>query len=160
MDGTTLVDGRLEPRAGAFDRVHDPVIGLVKSHWRNYLHSQVWRVFYGLLPGQRTPAFRIHARNLDVVSWYVRLEGGRGELPNWGVVRIEIAAPFFEQTLDTDWTFVDTVSRVVCDYRCRDDTYGRAPVSLAPIQRAEESLGALFTQADHLIARFYHLTNL
>ena len=88
------------------------------------------------------------------------MEGDRGELPNWGVVRLEVPAPFFEQALGQDWAYLDRLSQVICAYRCRDESYGRAAVSIDPIRRAEESLGALFTQADKLISRFYHLTQL
>jgi hypothetical protein len=156
----TIVDGRLEPRAGAFNARTDPVVGIIKTHSRNYLHPQGWRVFYRLRPGQRTPAFRLEARNLDVISWYLRLDGAAGELPNWGVVRVELPQRYFEDTLLRDTRYLDGVSRLACRYRCFDSGYGRAAVSIAPIQRAEESLGAIFTNADTLISRFYHLTGL
>ena len=156
----TIVDGRLEPRARAFDHANDPVVGLVKTHSQNYLHSQGWRVFYNLRPGQRTPAFQVAARNLAVVSWYVRLDGDRGELPNWGIVRLEVPQPFFEMRLGKDWTYLDHLTELVCEYRCRDEGYSRAAVSIHPIQRAEESLGALFTASDTLVSHFYRLTTL
>ncbi len=157
---STVIDGRLEPRAGAFDDEHHLVVGLVKTHSKNYLHPQGWRIFYNLRPGQRTPAFRVECKNLDVVSWYLRLDGDKGELPIWGIVRLEIPQRFFENGLARDWGYIDSLSRIICDYRCRDESYSRAAVSIYPIQRAEESLGALFTQADTLISHFYHLTNL
>jgi len=49
---------------------------------------------------------------------------------------------------------------LICEYRCRDQDYSRAPVSIHPIQRAEESLGSLFTQSDTITNRFYRLTSL
>lgn len=156
----TIVDGMLSPHAGAFDDANTPVVGLIKTHWRSYLHLEGWRVFYNLEPGQRTPAFQLEERNLSVVSWYLRLDGVHGELPNYGIVRLEVPERFFAEELDCDWGYIDHLSRLVCDYRCRDQSYGRAAVSIYPIQRAEESLGALFTHADKLINQFYHLTNL
>lgn len=156
----TLIDGRLEPRAGAFDDERSPVAGLIKSHSRNYLHPEGWRAYYALRPGERTPAFRLQGRNLTVVSWYVRLDGAQREMPNWGVVRLEIAEPFFTGQLGGDWTHLDRLSHLVCEYRCRDSDYGRAPVSIYPVQRTEEKLGALFTQSDSLINHFYRLTGL
>jgi hypothetical protein len=86
----------------------------------------------------------------------VRLCGANGELPNWGAVRLELPQPFFEDTLSRDWSCVDAYSRLVCEYRCRDSGYGRAPVSLHPIVRAEQSLGALFQPVETLVQQFYH----
>lgn len=159
-DIPTIVDGRLDPHAGAFDDETQPVTGVIKTHLENYLHAQGWRVFYNLQPGQRTPAFSIKRDNLDLVSWYLRLDGARGELPNWGVVRIEISRRFFEVELDRDRSYVNRLSQLICDYRCRDQSYGRAAVSIHPVQRAEESLGALLTPPGTLVNRFYSLTNL
>lgn len=156
----TLVDGRLEPRAGAFDDTCDPVAGLIKTHSKNYLHHQGWRVFYALQPGQRTPAFRLAQKDLTVVSWYVRLDGDRGDMPNWGIVRLEVPEPYFDRQLGRDWSYLDRLSGLVRAYRSRDATYGRAPVTIHPIQRAEESLGSLFTAGDKLISHFYRLTGL
>jgi hypothetical protein len=74
----TVVDGRLEPRASAFSKTIVPVVGLIKTHSRNYLHPQGWRTFYDLHPQQRTPAFRIRCNTPEVISWYLRLDGSRG----------------------------------------------------------------------------------
>lgn len=156
----TLVDGRLEPHARAFDEEHTPVVGLIKRHKQNYLHDQGWRVFYELQPGQRTPAFLLNEQNISVLSWYLRLVGSNGELPNWGIVRLEIPTAFFMKTLAEDWGYLNRLSHLICEYRCRDQEYSRAPVSIHPIQRAEESLGSLFSQGETLIQRFYHLTHL
>lgn len=156
----TLVDGRLEPRAGSFDDERDPVVGLIKTHSELYLHSQGWRVFYALRPGERTPAFSIKQHDLDVVSWYVRLDGDRGDMPNWGIVRLEVPESYFDHRLGRDWTYLDRLSGLVRQYRSRDVTYGRAPVTIHPVQRAEESLGALFAAGDQLITHFYRLTSL
>ncbi len=158
----SLVDGSLEAHSAGFGE-GDPIVGLVKTHSRNYLNAEGWRTYYQLEPCQRTPAFCVPGRQrraLDVISWYVRLDGARGELPNYGVVRVEVPKPFFEDSVSKDWTYLDRVSKLICNYRCRDAGYGRAAISIHPIQRAEESLGALFTQSDTLISRFYHLTGL
>ncbi len=157
----SLVDGSLEAHSAGFHE-SDPIVGLVKTHSRNYLNADGWRTYYQLEPCQRTPAFSVPGRDrraLDIISWYVRLDGARGELPNYGVVRVEVPKPFFEDK-GKDWTYLDRVSKLICNYRCRDAGYGRAAISIHPIQRAEESLGALFTQSDTLISRFYHLTGL
>lgn len=155
----TIVDGRLEKRAGVFAN-DAPVLGLIKTHAKNYLHPQGWRIFYELEPGQRTPAFQLNSRNVNVISWYLRLDGARGELPNWGIVRLEVAEKFFSDQLQGNWNEINRLSRIVMQYRSRDEGYERAAVSIHPIQRAEQSLGALFTEANTLIQRFYHLTGL
>lgn len=169
----TLVDGRLEPRFGAFDEAQDPVVGLIKTHSENYLHPQGWRTLYALQPGQRTPVFQLTRRpepadegepgpaeSQPIISWYLRLVGGDGELPNSGIVRLEIPEPCFRERLSRDWGYVNRVSRSVLECRCRDRSYGRAAISIYPIQRAEESLGALFSDLDALISRFYRLGQL
>ena len=155
-----LVDGRLSSRKGGFDEFNTPVIGMIKGHHRDYLHPQGWRVYYRLGMGQRTPAFFLKQKNLEVISWYLRMDGTQNDLPNWGVVRLEMPAAFFEQKLGKDWSYINRLSRLICEYRCTDKSYQRASVSLYPIQRAEECLGALFTGADTLIHRFYNLTQL
>jgi hypothetical protein len=159
-DTPILVDGRLESRTGGFDELHTPVVGMIKGHQRNYLHPQGWRTYYDLGLGQRTPSFLLKQRNIDVVSWYLRQDGTSNDLPNWGIVRLEIPASFFNQTLGREWSYINRLSRLICQYRCRDKSYQRASVSLYPIQRAGECLGALFTGAETIINRFYNLTQL
>jgi hypothetical protein len=158
----TLVDGRLDKHAGAFDPATTPLLGMIKSHYKRYLdpYPPCWKTFYNLEPGERTPAFAIEDLDVQVVSWYLRLCGASGELPNWGIIRLEVPRVWFEETTKQDWSCLDALSRLTCRYRCRDESYGRAPVSLAPIQRAEEILGALFTRPETLTHRFYHLSGL
>ncbi len=157
-----LVDGRIDKHAGAFDPQTTPIVGMIKSHYKRYLdpYPPCWKTFYNLAPGERTPAFAIEDLHVGVVSWYLRLCGASGEMPNWGVIRLEVPRVWFEEVASQDWECLDYFSRLVCHYRCRDEGYGRAPVSLAPIQRAEEMLGALFTRPETLAHRFYHLSGL
>src|SRR5712692_1700073 len=70
-----LVDGRLESRYGGFDETHSPVVGMIKGHHRDYLHKEGWRVYYSLNCGERTPCFFLKQKNIEVVSWYVRVDG-------------------------------------------------------------------------------------
>jgi hypothetical protein len=160
IDTPTLIDGRLQPRRGEFTCDDKPIVGLIKTHSRNYLHPQGWQVFYRLQPGQRTPAFRIEGSYLPIVSWYLRLDGSRGEMPNYGVVRVEMAQRFFETALEKNFNCIDRLSRMIVRLRCRDESYGRAAISLHPIQRAEESLGAMMIPTEVLVNRFYRLTGL
>ncbi len=152
----TVVDGRLEPRSGGFDQATSPIVGVIKTHSKNYLHPQGLQLLYQLQPGQRTPVFAIEGK-FPVVSWFLRLTGG---MPNYGIVRVELAKRFFEDTLGKDYTYVDRLSRVLYAYRCRERSYGRAAISLQPIVRAEQSLGALFQPLSILMTRFYRLTAL
>jgi hypothetical protein len=154
-----IVDGRLEPHRGAFDETRGPIAGLIKIHSQNYLHPQGWRVLYNLRPGQRTPAFHLQGK-MDLITWYVRLDGARGDMPNWGFVRIEIPQRFFEMTMGRDWGYVNRLSSLVYRLRCHDGSYSRAAVSIHPVQRAEESLGAIFNRSEYLVNQFYRLTNL
>jgi hypothetical protein len=77
-----------------------------------------------------------------------------------GIIRLEISDRYFNEKLGGDWQHVDRLSRLVYEYRCTDQSYARAPVSIYPIQRAEESLGAVFLPTETFIQRFYHLADL
>lgn len=167
----TIIDGLLEPKLGGFDPATSPVFGVVKTHHRNYLHPRGIQLLYRLEAGQRTPYFTLPeerpagadaertARRLPVVSWYVRLAGGGGSTPNWGVVRVEVAKKWFDAR-GCDSEFVNRLSRVIFEYRCRERSYARWAVSLHPIVRAEESLKSLFYSPGGLVNRFYRLAGL
>ncbi|MGI8549441.1 MAG: hypothetical protein ACR2PL_01405 [Dehalococcoidia bacterium] len=157
----TVVDGRLEPRSGGLDRAHSPVAGVIKSHSKNYLHEKGLQLLYQLAPGERTPLFALPDANLPVVSWYLRLSPAQDISPNWGLVRVELPLRWFEQRRNNDgFVYVDRLSHLLCEYRCRDTGYARAPVSLHPIVRAEGLLGALFTPNRVLTQRFYRLADI
>jgi hypothetical protein len=162
----TIVDGRLEPRAGGLDQDLSPAVGVIKSHYQTYLHALGLQLLYRLEPGERTPLFTIEQTaelkkvKFPVVSWYVRLVGARGAMPNWGIVRLEVPLRWWRALGAGRFEYVDRVSQLVREYRCRSERYPRAPVSLHPIVRAEELLGALFTPASVLASRFYRLTGL
>ncbi len=157
----TVVDGRLEPRQGGLDQMHSPAVGVVKTHMKPYLHALGMQVLYDLKPGERTPLFVLRKQKLQVASWYIRLSPAGTAMPNWGLIRVELPLKWFE-CLDTSSRkqYVAFLSLTLCEYRCRDSHYARAPVSLHPIVRAEALLGALFTPRNVLTSRFYHLTNL
>jgi hypothetical protein len=155
----TVVDGRLEPRAGAIGSAGGPIYGLVKTHRQNYLHARGLRLLYDLGVGERTPAFALPATKLPVVSWYVRLTGGNGATPNYGLVRVEVPKAWFEST-GKDYGIVDQLSRTLVEYRSRDGGYGRVAVSLHPIVRAEQLLGATFAPIGALTSHFYRMTSL
>ncbi len=155
LETLSLVDGPL----GRLE--HPRAIGVIKQHRKNYLglHQQCWQAFYDLEPGQRTPAFGLRSQSMPVISWYLKLDGAHGAMPNWGIVRVEISVEHFESQ-GSDFDYLNRVSNALLHLRCRQGSYARAPVSLGPIVRAEESLKSLLTPPATLAQRFYHLTGL
>ncbi len=154
----SLIDGRLGRMQHAGLAQHD-VVGVIKQQRENYLHPRGWQVLYELEPGQRTPAFRLPSKHLPVVSWYLKLEGAHGAMPNWGLVRVEISIAHFERQR-CDFGYLDRLSNALLYLRCRQGSYARAAVSLEPIVCGEESLKSLLTSPTTLAQRFYHLTGL
>jgi hypothetical protein len=156
----TIVDGRLEPHSNGFHRATSPVFGVIKTHYKNYLHSLGIRLLYDLKAGQRTPSFLLQPeKRLSVVSWYIKLSDGFGLTPDWGYVRAEVSKEWFD-TQEKDWDFINRISHAIYAYRHRENSYRRAAVSLHPIVRAEESLSALFSPSNTLIQRFYRMTQI
>ena len=155
----TLADGRLHPRMHGLSP-SIPVVGVIKTHREDYLHEAGWQTFYRLQPGQRTPAFGIPQKALPVVSWYLRLGTGEdADSPAWGIVRIEITAAFF-QTLSDPFAYIHALSAWLIQVRSRQADYGRSPISLEPIVRAEASLNSLLSPPDYLKAWFYRHTGI
>lgn len=154
-EGLSLVDGRL----GRIE--NHRAIGVIKQQRGNYLgvHPKCWQVFYNLEPGERTPAFQLDSQGSHLVSWYLKLNGAHGAMPNWGVVRVEISCDHFKRQ-GGDFGYLDRVSNSLLHLRCRQGSYARAPVSLEPIVRAEDSLKSLLMSPATLAQRFYHLIGL
>lgn len=139
---------------------HPSAIGVIKQHRGNYLGSEAkcWQVLYDLEPGQRTPVFRLTSPR-PRLSWYLKLDGAHGSMPNWGFVRIEINETLFNRQ-GRDLEYLNRLSNALLRLRCRQNSYARAPVSMEPIVRAEESLKSLFTPPTTLAQQFYHRTGL
>jgi hypothetical protein len=163
----TVVDGRLEPRRGGFTSDTSPIYGVIKTHQKTYLHPRGMQVLYALEHGQRTPLFRIDRYNRNtppvvtwsVVTWYVRLGQASHSMPNYGLIRVEVPTAWFEAQ-HHDAQFVNRLTRLLCRYRCRQESYGRAAISLHPIVRAEESLGACFRHTGRLVSSFCRIFDL
>lgn len=161
LDQPTVVDGVLEDRLRDAQSWDVPVVAVVKRllRIRHHLHQAGINLVYGLKPGQRTPAIvlQTHSRPFvfsPVVSWYLRLHGGNGIAPSWGVVRVAIPQEYFEGTLAKDFDYLNRLSAWLYALRCRDRSYQRMPVSLEPIVRVEEHLQALRPSLDAAIGRF------
>lgn len=156
-DAPTVVDGRLEPRFAERSQ-RTAVAGVIKTHQGKYLHLHGLQVRYALAPRQRTPVFYLSTGSFPVASWYLRFSGG---LPDQGIVRVELPRLFYEDMPPAERRrYVDLLSATLHQYRCRRDDYGRAAVSLHPIVRAEESLGALLQPMNRVISQFYRLSGL
>lgn len=156
----TIVDGRLEAHSSGFDKDKSPVFGVIKTHYRNYLHPLGMKLLYQLKAGQRTPYFKLAPyQRLPVITWYLRLSDGIGSTPAWGFVRVEAPFDWFKNTHKNE-DFVNKISKVIYEYRCKEQSYRRAPVSIHPIVRAEESLASHFQPEGKVIADFYRHTRL
>ncbi|MCL4559887.1 MAG: hypothetical protein M1281_04625 [Chloroflexi bacterium] len=156
----SIVDGALDMHAGGFDKDTCPVFGVIKRHYRNYLHTTGQLLLYDLLAGERTPAFVIaRTARPALLSWYLKINNDAGITPDSGYVRVEVAYDWF-MNQHMDWDFADRLSKVLFEYRCRQKSYSRAAVSLHPIVRAEESLGSVFHPESSLYQRFYRVTDI
>jgi len=154
----TIVDGRIGRFESAGVGQWD-VIGVIKRQAGEYLHPKGYVALLSLQPGQRTPAFRIPSKHLDVVTWYLKLAGGAGDMPDWGYVRVEVSVEAFGRHRE-DFGYLNRLSRHLCEIRCRQDSYARGPVSLEPIVRAEESIKSLFQPLNPLKQHFWRLAGI
>jgi hypothetical protein len=156
-DIPTLVDGRLEPRSGGRGPF-TPVIGVIKTQQQRYLHPLGLRTLYDLDPGQRTPVFLIEGDDrFPVASFYLRLWG---RSPGYGVIRVELPRAYFELKRAEEAAYADRLAVTLFALRTRRAEYGRAAVTLDPVLRAEESLGALFSPMRQVQSQFYRLTRM
>ena len=113
-----------------------PLLGYIKTHWVRYLPKEREALLEALAPGERTPAFRVHRKGLELASWYVRLplppEGLRPPLA--GLLRVEtpLAGPFLELADLSLGLFPALASHPVKD--------PRAPQNLLPVGGLEREL--------------------
>ena len=127
-----LVDGRLRRPGG-----HPPgTVGYVKSHGARYLPEEQETVVARLGPGQRTPLFCLQQKMGTVVSWYLRLPGGRGH-PWAGVVRCELGN---DVPTARAAAIADACCLVLPSFASSPHKDARAPVNLVPIGGLERDL--------------------
>lgn len=113
-----------------------PLLGYIKTHWVRYLPKEREALLEALAPGERTPAFRVHRKGLELASWYVRLplppEGLRPPLA--GLLRVEtpLSGPFLELADLSLGLFPALASHPVKD--------PRAPQNLLPVGGLEREL--------------------
>ena len=141
-----VVDGLLERRLVRHEQHSSPVVGVVKSHSRQYLPSAHLGFIYGLRACQRTPAFEIDASHAVLVSWYLRLSPANNLPPSGGIVRVALAKEYLESRFP-DRTersaHISALSSWLFTMRHREQSYARAAVSLEPIVRIEDELHAV-----------------
>ncbi len=157
----TLVDGPLEQKTTP-EHATAPLFGIIKTHANTgLLNRDGWRLVYDLKPGQRTPliTYRSNKHAMNITTWYLRLKEGSGD-PLGGVVRVGMMRSFFEDTTHCDLDFVNRLSGWLCRRVTCDPYYGRAAVTLEPIRRAEEVLGARFQSIERLTRGFYRVASL
>jgi hypothetical protein len=127
-----LVDGRLRRPGGH----PSGTVGYVKSHGARYLPEEQEPVVAALEPGQRTPLFCLRQKMGTVVTWYLRLPGGRGH-PWAGIVRCEVGG---DVPLDRAAEIADACCLVLPSFASSPHKDPRAPVNLVPIGGLERDL--------------------
>jgi hypothetical protein len=162
-----LIDGNIDRVAVTPKAMDSLVVGVVKTHSKNYLHTQGWQTLLELEEEERTPVFRISANDdtsgtkLPVATWFLKLTSSTQLAPNWGYVRVEVPWNQFEdRTKYGNFSFVDRLSRWLIQAKCTSNSYARMPVSLDPIVRAEDALKPLFTPTVVLVNRLYRTAGL
>lgn len=113
-----------------------PLLGYIKAHWARYLPKEREALLEALAPGERTPAFRVRRRGLELASWYLRLPlPPEGLRPPWaGLLRVEtpLEGPYGELADLSLGLFPALASHPVKD--------PRAPQNLLPVGGLEREL--------------------
>jgi len=123
------------------------VVGVIKSMRRRYLDIPRLQTLYSLQVGQRTPAFEVESRNVQVVSFYARISSATAGAAN-GLVRVELGKAHFEDHQQQDWSLLDAITAQLAQLRTRDSSYARAAVTVEPIRVIEQRIQRLFHPAE------------
>jgi hypothetical protein len=141
IGAATYADGRYVDHLPACSE--QLVVGVIKSMRRRYLDLTRIRLLYGLGTGERTPAFEVRSRDVQVVSFYARISPpGAGAAH--GLVRVELGKAHFEGHQQGDWTLMDAITAHMVQLRTTDLFYARAAVTLEPIRVVEQRIQRLF----------------
>jgi len=93
-DGRLLVDGSIgQLHANVANREVGSLVGLVKSHRKQYFTKETAKTILGLKEGERSSVFvAITKREQDAPthSWYLRLRSDPYRHPAFGLVRVEL----------------------------------------------------------------------
>jgi hypothetical protein len=103
-------------------------VGVIKSHRTLYVEGAALGVVLGLRKGERSSVFRVSPRSRSsVMSWYLRLRGGEGRDPLWGLVRVEVAErerPSDRANEISRWILAETTPLSLPDGRWDKLAYG------------------------------------
>jgi hypothetical protein len=126
--GTTpiFIDGGISRSASV---ASSPLaVGVIKSHRTLYVEGDALRIVLGLRKGERSSVFRVSPRSRSsVMSWYLRLRGGEGRDPLWGLVRVEVAErerPSDRANEISRWIMAETTPLSLPDGRWDKLAYG------------------------------------
>lgn len=161
-DTPTLADGLLERRLVTIESQRQPAVGMVKQVLRHYLPAPLTSLLYELGPGERTPAFLLETKNARLVSWYLRLGESPTMGPGQGIVRLSMPLEYLERTFvspDDRTGEISAISNRLRQLRCRQESYGRAAVSLEPIVTTEEQLRTLLPPLEQRAAALRRALN-
>jgi hypothetical protein len=92
-EGNLLVDGTIGQLVSAVTGPVGSVVGLVKSHRKQYFTSETAATILGLQEGERSSVFIVPSRrdqDSSTHSWYLRLRSDSYKSPAFGLVRIEV----------------------------------------------------------------------
>jgi hypothetical protein len=158
----SLIDGLLERRLTTAATQTLPVYGFVKRQLRSYLPADLAEGVIALRQGERSPAFLVHSKNGDFVSWYLRLHAPADSTPGAGLVRISTAAAYLEKRFAPrdGPSEISAVSAALVAMRHRQRSYSRMPNSIEPIVCVEDSLRAMMPDLDQLTARVHRAMHL
>jgi hypothetical protein len=94
VDGRLLVDGSIgQLFAGEEEREAGSLVGLVKSHRKQYFTKATAAAILGLKEGERSSVFVAQTRrrqDAPTHSWYLRLRSDPHRQPAFGLVRVEV----------------------------------------------------------------------
>jgi hypothetical protein len=139
-DADTLVirDGSLRNESPVF------TLGYIKTMHRQYLPEKYAALLWKLLPGQRTPIFKIKLQNRSLYSWYLK-SGDSQHLPQhlgyhdlYGIVRLELSS---EIPLEKAKEIANQTCHLIPYYASHPSRDPRAPQNLAPVGALERELG-------------------
>ena len=153
-DANTLVirDGPLRYESPIF------TLGYVKTMHKNYLTEKYAALLWQLLPGQRTPIFKINIQNKSRLSWYLK-SGNSQHSPQkayhdlHGIVRLELSG-------NTPWLEAQEIANRSTDlipkYASHPSRDPRAPQNLTPVGALERELGRYMGDAGVIQRRVQH----
>lgn len=157
-DIPTIVDGLLERRLTTVASQTVPAYGVVKRQLRTLLPAPLAEGLHALAPGERSPAFVLHTKHADLVTWYVRLSAPPLGSPGAGLIRVAVAKAYLDSAFcsaSARQAEISAVSAWLSTLRCRAASYSRYATSLEPIVRLEDQLHALMPPISRQLARLH-----